>query len=180
MASLYRDLVRARIPTDHHESDLYVLDTPEARELVKSYGYKSSTFTSNLDGKRWIDVPFAYEPFWEKKAHATKIGAAPHTKAAEAAPSQPAVVRKPQAPTMRYLYVLTVHNNKGTKLAELTGSRTPEGHAVVRLWNASQRKWQKGFSVVDTSHGYFVDERPAREADLKRYGFKLPAGHYLA
>ena len=72
MASLYKDLVRARIPTDHHESDLYVLDTPEARETVKKYGYKFTTFTSNIDGKRWIDVPFAYEPFWEKKQQAQR------------------------------------------------------------------------------------------------------------
>ena len=68
MASLYKDLVRAKIPTDHHESDLYVLDTPEARETIKKYGYKFKTFTSCSDGKRWIDVPFAYEPFWEKAA----------------------------------------------------------------------------------------------------------------
>jgi hypothetical protein len=73
MASLYKDLVRARIPTDHHESDLYVLDTPEARKTINKYGYKFTTFTSDIDGKRWIDVPFAYEPFWEKKkrSHAT-------------------------------------------------------------------------------------------------------------
>jgi hypothetical protein len=73
MSSLYKDLVRAGIPTDHHESDLYVLDTSEAREAIKKYGYKFKTFTSNIDGKRWIDVPFAYEPFWEKKGrrHAT-------------------------------------------------------------------------------------------------------------
>ena len=25
-----------------------------------------------LDGKRWLDVPFAYEPFWEKKSRAAK------------------------------------------------------------------------------------------------------------
>jgi len=66
MASLYKDLVRAGIPTDNHESDLYVLDTPEARETIKKYAYKFTTFTSDIDGKRWIDVPFAYEPFWEK------------------------------------------------------------------------------------------------------------------
>ena len=73
MASLFKDLVRAGIPTDHHESDLYVLDTPEARETIKKYGYKFTTFTSDVDGKRWIDVPFAYAPFWEKKrSHATK------------------------------------------------------------------------------------------------------------
>jgi len=43
-------------------------------ETIKRYGYKFETFKSDLDGKRWLDVPFAYEPFWEKKSsrsHAT-------------------------------------------------------------------------------------------------------------
>ena len=77
MPSLYKDLVRARIPTDHHESDLYVLDTPEARATINRYGYKFRTFTSNLDHKRWIDVPFAYEPFWEKKEQAKRVAVTP-------------------------------------------------------------------------------------------------------
>lgn len=84
------------------------------------------------------------------------------------------------SPTMRYLYVLTVYAGKGTKLAELTGKRDARGNAEARLWNASQRKWQKVPTVVDFAHGYFIDERPAREADLKRYKFTLPTGHYLA
>jgi hypothetical protein len=67
MASLTKDLVRVGIPIDHHESDLYVLDTSEARETIKKYGYGFTSFTSNIDGKRWLDVPFAYEPFWEER-----------------------------------------------------------------------------------------------------------------
>jgi len=87
--------------------------------------------------------------------------------------------KKSTGSTLRHLYVLTMHSGKGTKLAELTGERIG-GNAVVRLWNASQRKWQKVTHVADYMHGYYVDERPARESDLKRYGFALPAGHYLA
>ena len=40
--------------------------------MVKKYGYEFSSFTSNIDGKRWIDVPFAYEPFWKKKVQAQR------------------------------------------------------------------------------------------------------------
>jgi hypothetical protein len=65
--SLYQDLLAAGIPTDHHESDLYVLDTPTARSLIARHGKKGSGFKSQIDGLRWIDVPFAYDPFWEKK-----------------------------------------------------------------------------------------------------------------
>jgi hypothetical protein len=68
MPSLYKDLDRAGIPTDHYESDLYVLDTLTSRALVNKYGYKFKSFTS--DGRRWLDVPFAYEPFWKKKEQA--------------------------------------------------------------------------------------------------------------
>jgi hypothetical protein len=96
MASLYKDLVRAGIPTDHHESDLYVLDTPAARETVKKYGYKFQTFTSNIDGKRWLDVSFAYEPFWEKKTQA-RMGAASGERTVEAATRKPAHARKRSA-----------------------------------------------------------------------------------
>lgn len=65
--SLYQELRAAGIPTDHHESDLYVLDTPAARALIGKHGKKGSSFTSQIDGKRWLDVPFTYDPFWEKK-----------------------------------------------------------------------------------------------------------------
>lgn len=66
--SLYQDLRDAKIPTDHHESDLYVLDTPVARALIAKHGKKGSGFTSQIDRKRWLDVPFAYDPFWKKKS----------------------------------------------------------------------------------------------------------------
>jgi hypothetical protein len=73
--SLYQDLKAAGVPTDHHESDLYALDTPIARALVEKHGWRGvSAFTSQIGGKQWLDMPFAYDPFWEKaaKSHATK------------------------------------------------------------------------------------------------------------
>lgn len=73
--SLYKELVAAGVPIDHHESDLYVRDTSVARSILARHGKKGTAFTSQIDGKRWLDVPFAYEPFWEKKSrgssHAT-------------------------------------------------------------------------------------------------------------
>lgn len=67
--SLYKDLRAAGIPIDHHESDLYVLATPAARSLIKKHGIKApGSFKSDVDGMIWFDIPFAYEPFWDKKA----------------------------------------------------------------------------------------------------------------
>ena len=68
---LYADAVARRLELDHHESDLYIRDTPAARDLLAEHGVKVdrySTFKSDTDGHRWIDVPFEYKPFWEKKA----------------------------------------------------------------------------------------------------------------
>lgn len=62
--TLYRDCLNAGIPTDHHESDLYILDCPEAQTLLIRHNAKASTFISEIDGKRWIEVPFAYDPHW--------------------------------------------------------------------------------------------------------------------
>lgn len=75
--SFYQTLKDLGVPLDHHESDLYVRDTPAARLAIKQFGVKATAFTSQIDGQRWFDVPFAYEPFWAKKsgrAHATITG----------------------------------------------------------------------------------------------------------
>jgi len=69
MPSFYKTLKDLVPPgdLDHHESDLYVRDTPVARVVIRQFGMNSSRFKSDLDGQWWIDVPFAYEPFWDKK-----------------------------------------------------------------------------------------------------------------
>jgi hypothetical protein len=63
---LYAALVAAGIPTDSHESDLYCLSTPESRALVELSGKSFNRFTSQVDGKAWLDVPFTFTPFWDK------------------------------------------------------------------------------------------------------------------
>ena len=63
---IYAAIIAAGIPIDHHYSDLYVLATPEARAIIKASGwYGVTSFISQIDGRRWYDVPFAYAPFWE-------------------------------------------------------------------------------------------------------------------
>jgi hypothetical protein len=67
---IYEELKAAGVPLDHHESDLYAKVTPESRAIVKAYRFRSqvSVFTSNTDGEPWYDVPFAYQPFWDRVA----------------------------------------------------------------------------------------------------------------
>jgi hypothetical protein len=67
--SLYTDCVAAGLKIDSHESDLYIKDGYEARKLVVDNGKVTlmKEFVSEIDGKPWIEVPFAYDPYWEKK-----------------------------------------------------------------------------------------------------------------
>lgn len=64
---IYYKLLAAGVKIDSHESDLYAEATPEAIELSKNEPNRSF-FTSQIDGKRWIEIPFAYMPYWEKKS----------------------------------------------------------------------------------------------------------------
>lgn len=63
--TLYDELVAAGCTLDHHESDLYVLATPEAWNIIRKYPYGFTRFRS--EGRNWIDLPFMYSPWWEHK-----------------------------------------------------------------------------------------------------------------
>lgn len=65
--SLYQALRSAGVPLSNHESDLYVKDTPAARGILHAYEMSYTTFTNQIDGTPWFDVPFMYEPWWEMK-----------------------------------------------------------------------------------------------------------------
>jgi hypothetical protein len=68
---LYDELVKSGIELDHHESDLYVLDTPAAREVLQAYAAKGAAFRwfkSEIDKRMWIEIPFAFDPWWSAKA----------------------------------------------------------------------------------------------------------------
>lgn len=66
--SIYLSAIRKNIPYDHHESDLYLKDCQETRELIALYGKEkeSKPFRSALDNTMWVDIPFAFDPFWDK------------------------------------------------------------------------------------------------------------------
>jgi len=62
--SIYRLLQKMGAKTDHHESDLYVMATPATIEATKTE--RNRSFFKGNDGKRWIEIPFAFDPFWVK------------------------------------------------------------------------------------------------------------------
>ncbi len=65
--TIYQAIVAAGIETDNHESDLYVPVCQESIEIVKEYNPNRSTFISKINGKCYYDIPFAFDPWWEKR-----------------------------------------------------------------------------------------------------------------
>lgn len=54
----------------YHESDLYVKDSPQVTDyLQKNYQFwcNCKKFKNRIDGKIWIEIPFANSEFWAKK-----------------------------------------------------------------------------------------------------------------
>ena len=68
LVNLYQRITDAGIPTDSHESDLYVLDSAETRAILADYPELHwSAFRSQTDSRVWIDVPFMYLPWWKEE-----------------------------------------------------------------------------------------------------------------
>lgn len=66
--SLYEEIVAAGIRFDHHASDLYIPDTERTREILGRYPgewQNAQAFICQKSGEPWIDVPFAYTPYWD-------------------------------------------------------------------------------------------------------------------
>lgn len=60
-------MIDAGVPVDSHESDLYVKLTPESVAILENYEHRDicRPFQNQIDGLTWVDVPFAFEPFWD-------------------------------------------------------------------------------------------------------------------
>jgi hypothetical protein len=68
--TLYEDLDKLGAEIENHCSDLYVHFTPEVLKRVKASGLKFSLFTNLIDKRLWIEVPFAYDPWWDRRRSA--------------------------------------------------------------------------------------------------------------
>lgn len=65
--SIWTEVEARGIPYRNHESDLYIPVTDETTALLRKLGIKFSTFRNRVEGGLWYDIPFAYEPWWEKR-----------------------------------------------------------------------------------------------------------------
>jgi hypothetical protein len=68
--TLYRDIIDSGIEMDSRESDLYFKASDQTRKILAKYPICEKIavpFTNEITKELWIDVPFAYDPFWERK-----------------------------------------------------------------------------------------------------------------
>ncbi len=67
-SSIYTEAKEAGLVVGNHYSDLYLKSTPEAWSIIRKHGCTTATsFKSNINGEMCIDVPFAYDPYWDSK-----------------------------------------------------------------------------------------------------------------
>lgn len=71
MTNIYDRAVKEMKPEeiDHWQTDLYLKVAPVSRQLVKEYEFNNhiTVFESNLGDDLWYDIPFAYNPEWERR-----------------------------------------------------------------------------------------------------------------
>lgn len=70
MATLYEELKAAGIETSNWQSDLYFPATPKALEILDKHPLQKSNatrFMDNITGAPWVDVPFAFIPYWDRE-----------------------------------------------------------------------------------------------------------------
>lgn len=68
--SLYTEIKATGGYVDFHESDLYIEVNDTNRAILAKYPLESKnarTFRNEVTGKLCYDIPFAYDPFWERK-----------------------------------------------------------------------------------------------------------------
>lgn len=76
--TLFQKIKGAGIPYSNHFSDLYIKDCVESRKILSQYeraNGNATTFINQINNERWINVPFNYDPYWEKVARICSIPA---------------------------------------------------------------------------------------------------------
>ena len=72
LKGIYQRLLDAGCEISNHCSDLYTPVNATSCKIVEEYRKLSrncvTIFNSQEDGSLWYDIPFAYMPYWEKRA----------------------------------------------------------------------------------------------------------------
>jgi hypothetical protein len=68
--SLYTTLIEAGVECGNWQSDLYFPANETTQKILADFPKEKAiakTFKSEIDGQRNYEVPFAFDPYWEKK-----------------------------------------------------------------------------------------------------------------
>jgi len=65
--TIYQTLRDMGATMDSHESDLHVVATPDIRRAVREAGIRWTEFRDETTGRINLEIPFAYDPFWENR-----------------------------------------------------------------------------------------------------------------
>jgi hypothetical protein len=77
-ATLYGDLLAAGVPLAYHESNLYFPCTAQTRAILHNFPESEKSarrFNDDKTGDCWLDVPFAFLPWWERRCAAEAMRA---------------------------------------------------------------------------------------------------------
>lgn len=71
--TLYEELKAAGVEIGNHESDLYFPVTEATTAILHKPEHRANyeittTFLNNITHTLWYDVPFAFAPWWERRA----------------------------------------------------------------------------------------------------------------
>jgi hypothetical protein len=75
MPTLFQELTAAGCEIGNHESDLHVKDCPLSRAIIEqhkrifennSIRLRFEPFRSAIDNSCWLEIPFMYDPFFQK------------------------------------------------------------------------------------------------------------------
>ena len=72
ITDIYAEVRDKGISYDFHCSDLYIPVNKETRELVSSYEYYMNVTIFYSDDEAWFEIPFAYNPHWDKAWEQTR------------------------------------------------------------------------------------------------------------
>lgn len=65
--TIYIDAKQLGLQIDNWQSDLYILSTLEAHDLIRCHKPKNVSYFTGNDGLPWIEIPFAFDPFWSRR-----------------------------------------------------------------------------------------------------------------
>jgi len=68
ITEIYEEMMKADVPISSWQSDLYAKVCEDSVAIVNNYVFKDNVkmFFSQVDNEVWFDIPFAYDPFWDR------------------------------------------------------------------------------------------------------------------